>query len=159
MISTYFLKACLIFAFARNESRKLSTISKNQWFLGSPLPLMEWYQLNHWCQWFFNGFSDSQPSVTMVFDGCQPLVQRCDGNDTSFRSNHTTPYCGYQKWFHHLPPPLLLVQLQELYLHSCFIPRGALCQSNKGCGVQNDKEDDDNDKGSKSFNISGVFSS
>ena len=35
-----------------------------------------------------NGFSDSQPSVTMVFDGCQPLVQRCDGNDTSFQSRY-----------------------------------------------------------------------
>ena len=34
----------------------------------------------------FNDFSDRQPLVTMVFDGCQPLVQRCDGNDTSFRS-------------------------------------------------------------------------
>ena len=56
MFSTYFLKACLIFALARKESRKLSTIAKNQWFLGSSLPLMEWYQLNHWCQWFFNGF-------------------------------------------------------------------------------------------------------
>ena len=61
--------------------------AENQWFVGSPLPLMEWYQLNHWYQWFFNGFSDSQPSVTMVFDGCQPLVQRCDGNDTSLQSN------------------------------------------------------------------------
>ena len=47
---------------------------------------MEWYQLNHWCQWFFNGFSDSQPSVTMIFDGCLPLVQRCDGNNTLFQS-------------------------------------------------------------------------
>jgi hypothetical protein len=47
---------------------------------------MKWYQLNHWWQWFFNGFSESQPLVTMVFDGCQPLVQQCDGNDTSFQS-------------------------------------------------------------------------
>ena len=85
MLATY-LKACLIFALARNENRKLSTIAKNQWFLGSPLSLMEWYELNHWYQWFFNGFSDSQPSVAMVFDGYQPLVQRCDGNDTSLQS-------------------------------------------------------------------------
>ena len=49
---------------------------------------MEWYQLNHWYQWFFNGFSDSQPSVTMVFDGCQPLVQQCDSNDTSPQSSY-----------------------------------------------------------------------
>ena len=47
---------------------------------------MEWYLLNHWDQWFFDGFSVSQPLVTMFFNGCQPLVQRCDGNDTSFRS-------------------------------------------------------------------------
>ena len=53
---------------------------------------MKWYQLNHWCQWFFNGFSESQPLVTMVFDGCQPLVQQCDGNDTSFQSTHVA--CG-----------------------------------------------------------------
>ena len=83
---------CLISASARHKGRNFTTIAKNQWFLRSPLPLMEWYQLNHWYQWFFNGFSDSQPSVTMVFDGCQPLVQRCDGNDTSFQSSmHVAP--------------------------------------------------------------------
>ena len=104
MFSTYFFKACFIFALARKESRKLTTIAKNQWFLRSPLPLMEWYQLNHWHQWFFNGFSDSQPLVTMVFDGCQQLVQRCDGNDTSFQSSSQTVFlrkiqivCGFWK--------------------------------------------------------------
>ena len=39
-----------------------------------------------WDQWFFDGFSVSQPLVTMFFNGCQPLVQQCDGNDTSLRS-------------------------------------------------------------------------
>ena len=34
-------------------------------------------------KWFF---SDSQPSVTVVFNGYQPLVQWCDGNDTSLQS-------------------------------------------------------------------------
>ena len=31
-------------------------------------------------------FLVSQPLVTMFFNGSQPLVQRCDGNDTSLRS-------------------------------------------------------------------------
>ena len=34
----------------------------------------------------FQWFLVSQPLVTMFFNGCQPMVQRCDGNDTSFRS-------------------------------------------------------------------------
>ena len=58
---------------------------------------MEWYLLNHWDQWFFDGFSVSQPLVTMFFNGCQPLVQRCDGNNTSFRLStrtvHMIQYC------------------------------------------------------------------
>ena len=37
----------------------------------------------------FQWFSVSQPLVTMFFNGCQPLVQRCDGNDTSLRSSLT----------------------------------------------------------------------
>ena len=41
-VSNIFFEILLDFALARNESRKLSTIVKNQWFLGSPLPLMEW---------------------------------------------------------------------------------------------------------------------
>ena len=77
---------CLISASARHKGRKFTTIAKNQWLLRWPLPLMEWYLLNHWDQWFFDGFSVSQPLATMVFNCCQPLVQRCDGNDTSFRS-------------------------------------------------------------------------
>ena len=31
-------------------------------------------------------FLVSQPLVTMFFNGSQPLVQRCDGNETSLRS-------------------------------------------------------------------------
>ena len=33
-----FFKACLVFALAGKESRNLSTIAKNQWFLGSLSP-------------------------------------------------------------------------------------------------------------------------
>ena len=36
---------------------------------------------------FLIQFSVSQSLATMFFNGCQPLVQRCDGNDTSFRSS------------------------------------------------------------------------
>ena len=50
---------CLISASARHKGRKFSTIAKNQWFLRWPLPLMEWYLLNHWDQWFFNGFQSA----------------------------------------------------------------------------------------------------
>ena len=49
---------CLISASARHKGRKFTTIAKNQWFLRWPLPLMEWYLLNHWDQWFF-----SQPTI------------------------------------------------------------------------------------------------
>ena len=50
--------------------------------------------LNYWDQWFFDGFSVIQPLVTMFLNGCQPLVQRCDGNDTSLRSSEisSTPH-------------------------------------------------------------------
>ena len=78
---------CLISASARHKGRKFTIMAKNQWFLRWPLPLVEWYLLNHWDQWFFDGFSVSQPLVTMFFNGCQPLVQLCDGNDTSLRSS------------------------------------------------------------------------
>ena len=50
---------CLISASARHKGRKFTTIAKNQWFLRWPLPLMEWYLLNHWDQWFFNGFQSA----------------------------------------------------------------------------------------------------
>ena len=108
--------AFLISASARHKGRKFTTIAKNQWFLRWPLPLMEWYLLNHWDQWFFDGFSVSQPLVTMFFNGCQPLVQRCDGNDTSFRSN----------WVFHLyiltpprqPRPPCIFRAQPLWIWS-----------------------------------------
>ena len=51
---------------------------------------MEWYLLNHWDQWFFGGFFSQSlsPLVTMFFNGCQPMDQRCDGADTWLRSRH-----------------------------------------------------------------------
>ena len=77
---------CLISASARHKGRKFTTIAKNQWFLSWSLPLHWW---NGTCSTIgTNGFSVSQPLVKMFFNGCQPLVERCDGNDTSFRSTH-----------------------------------------------------------------------
>ena len=43
-------------------------------------------QGNHWDQWFSNGFGVKQPLVTMVFDGCAPLVLRWNGYVPSSKS-------------------------------------------------------------------------
>ena len=72
-----------------------------------PLPLHWW---NGTCSTIgTNGFSVSQPLVTMFFNGCQPLVQRCDGNDTSLRSSLT-----YDKYLEQM------VTKVELYSHESF---------------------------------------
>ena len=42
---------------------------------------------NHWVQWFFDGFGVRQPLVSMVFDGCLPLVRRWNGNIPSLKSD------------------------------------------------------------------------
>ena len=42
---------------------------------------------NHWVQWFFDGFGVRQPLVSMVFDGCLPLVRRWNGNIPSLKSS------------------------------------------------------------------------
>ena len=42
--------------------------------------------VNHWVQWFFDGFGVRQPLVLMVFDGCLPLVRRWNGNIPSLKS-------------------------------------------------------------------------
>ena len=34
--------------------------------------------------------------VKMFFNGCQPLVERCDGNDTSFRSTPLSPRARHE---------------------------------------------------------------
>ena len=41
---------------------------------------------NHWDQWFSDGFGVRQPLVTMVFDGCGPLVRRWNGYVPSLKS-------------------------------------------------------------------------
>ena len=42
---------------------------------------------NHWDQWFFDGFGVRQPLLTMVFDGCAPLVRRWNGYVPSLKSS------------------------------------------------------------------------
>ena len=68
---------CLISASARHKGRKFTTIAKNQWFLRWPLPLMEWYLLNHWDQWFFNGFQSANHWLR-----CFSMVANHWSNDT-----------------------------------------------------------------------------
>ena len=41
---------------------------------------------NHWDQWFSDGFGVRQPLVTMVFDGCAPLVRQWNGYVPSLKS-------------------------------------------------------------------------
>ena len=41
---------------------------------------------NYWDQWFSDGFGGGQPMVTMVFDGCAPLVRRWNGSVPSSKS-------------------------------------------------------------------------
>ena len=45
---------------------------------------------NHWDQWFSDGFGVRQPLVTMVFDGCAPLVRRWNGYVPSSKSTCST---------------------------------------------------------------------
>ena len=42
---------------------------------------------NHWDQWFSDGFQVRQPLVTMVFNGCAPLVQWWNGYVPSLKSS------------------------------------------------------------------------
>ena len=42
-------------------------------------PLNGMVVANHWDQWFFDGFGVREPLVTLVFNGCPPLVQRWNG--------------------------------------------------------------------------------
>ena len=63
-----------------------ATIAKFQWFSKAPSPLNGMVWGNHWVQWFFNGFGVRQPLVSMVFDGCPPLVRRWNGCIPSLKS-------------------------------------------------------------------------
>ena len=67
--------------------RCIATIANFQWFSKSPSPLNGMVEGNHWDQWFSDGFGIRQPLVTMVFDGCAPLVRRWNGYVPSSKSN------------------------------------------------------------------------
>ena len=69
-----------------------ATIAKFQWFSKAPSPLNGMVWDNHWVQWFFNGFGVRQPLVSMVYDGCPPLVQRWNGYIPSLKSKQHTKY-------------------------------------------------------------------
>ena len=66
---------------------QFATIAKFQWFSKAPSPLNGMVWDNHWVQWFFDGFGVTQLLVSMVYDGCPPLVQRWNGYIPSLKSN------------------------------------------------------------------------
>ena len=66
---------------------QFATIAKFQWFSKAPSPLNGMVWDNHWVQWFFDGFGVTQPLVSMVYDGCPPLVQRWNGYIPSLKSS------------------------------------------------------------------------
>ena len=47
---------------------------------------------NHWDQLFSDGFGVRQPLLTMVFDGCAPLVRRWNGYVPSLKSTQAHLY-------------------------------------------------------------------
>ena len=73
-----------------------ATIANFQWFSKLPSPLNGMVEGNHWDQWFFDGFGVRQPLVTMVFDGCAPLVRRWNGYVPSSKSSHKYPGLSFQ---------------------------------------------------------------
>ena len=69
------------------SAHSLVAIGNFQWFSKLPSPLNGMVEGNHWDQWFSNGFGVGQTLVTMVFDGCAPLVRRWNGYVPSSKSN------------------------------------------------------------------------
>ena len=75
------------------SAHSLAAIGNFQWFSKLPSPLNGMVEGNHWDQWFSNGFGVRQPLVTMIFDGCAPLVRRWNGYVPSSKSMcHLLPY-------------------------------------------------------------------
>ena len=69
------------------SAHSLVAIGNFQWFSKLPSPLNGMVEGNHWDQWFSNGFGVGQTLVTMVFDGCAPLVRRWNGYVPSSKSS------------------------------------------------------------------------
>ena len=63
-----------------------AAIANMQWFSEEPSPLNGMVGGNHWDQWFSDGFGVRHPLVTMVFNGCVPLVRRWNGYVSSLKS-------------------------------------------------------------------------
>ena len=69
------------------SAHAFATIANFQWFSKLTSPLYGMVQVNHWDQWFSDGFGVRQPLVMMVFDGCAPMVRRWNGYVPSSKSN------------------------------------------------------------------------
>ena len=77
----------LVVVFGGLLAHSFATIANFQWFSKLPSPLNGMVEGNHWDQWFSDGFGIRQPLVTMVFDGCAPLVRRWNGYVPSSKSS------------------------------------------------------------------------
>ena len=91
---------CLIFASTRHKGRQFTTITKNQCFFKVTIAIDGMVPAQPLGPMVFDGFSVSQSLVTMFFNGCQPLVQRCDGSDTSFRSSLASLILQHQSGYY-----------------------------------------------------------
>ena len=83
----FLLDLKLVVVFVGLLAHSFATIANFQWFSKLPSPLNGMVEGNHWDQWFSDGFGVRQPLVTMVFDGCAPLVRRWNGYVPSLKSS------------------------------------------------------------------------
>ena len=75
------------------SAHSFATIANFQWFSKLPSRFNGIVDGNHWDQWFSDGFEVRQPSVTMVFNSCAPLVGRWNGYVPSSKSN--LAFCAF----------------------------------------------------------------
>ena len=92
-------------------AHSFATIASFQWFSKLPSPLNGMVEGNHWDQWFSDGLGVRQPLVTMVFDGCAPLVRRWNGNVPSLKSKRD--HCS--EVFLHLESKFGTVRSSQIY--------------------------------------------
>ena len=71
----FLLDLKLVVVFVGLLAHSFATIVNFQWFSKLPSPLNAMVARNHWDQWFFDAFGIRQPLITMVFNGCAPLVR------------------------------------------------------------------------------------
>ena len=82
----FLLDLKLVVVFVGLLAHSFATIANFQWFSKLPSPLKGMVECNHRDQWFSDGFGVRGPLVTMVFDGCAPLVRRWNGYVPSSKS-------------------------------------------------------------------------